>query len=171
MDINDVLNEIQSQNALKPTNRALAAFTGIDEKRISEYRKGREPMDDDYARIAMASNRRVDELQAMVKTAEGRDADSREVWAKYYKKIGGYAASVMITAFAVVTFFVTAPNSALANQALVNFVLPNYKLCAFQIVRFCRDSILDRLPVNESFFSPRAAAFCRSGDNGRQFRQ
>lgn len=117
MKLADVLDTIKNQNGLK-NNAELARLLEIDLRRIGEYYKGREPMDDDYPKIAMACGRRVDELQAIVKLAGSKDEKSVEVWRKYYKSIGGLAASFMLTVFACVTFFVTPDANASANQYL-----------------------------------------------------
>lgn len=114
MKLKDVLDEIKAANGLT-TNRALAHHIGIDERRIPEYYKGREPMDDDYALIALACNRRIDELQALVKLDRPKDAKSREVWEKYYKRIGGIAASIALLFFLAVNLIVT-PTPANASE-------------------------------------------------------
>lgn len=106
MQLLDVLDQIKQQHGIK-TNRALAEFIGIDERRVPEYYKGREPMDDDYALIAMASGRRIDELQTLVKLANAKDEKSKAVWTSYYKSIGGIAASVALLVFVFVTLIVT----------------------------------------------------------------
>ena len=117
MKLSDILDEIREKNGLK-RNRALAAFIGLDERRVPEYYKGREPMDDDYPKIAMACGRRVDALQAMVKLATETNEKSLEVWRKYYKSIGGIADAFMLMVFVSVTFFVTSAANASENQYL-----------------------------------------------------
>jgi len=96
-------------------------------------------MDDDYAKIAMACGRRVDELQAMVKLERETDEKSRAVWSKYYKSIGGYAASFLLGLFFVVTLIVT-PNTAKAAPALEE-VTQHFVLCK-QMVRNIRAAIV-----------------------------
>lgn len=117
MKLNDVLDEIKQKNGFK-ANAELGRLLEIDKRRIGEYYAGRQPMDDDYAKIAMASGRRVDELQAMVKLSSETDEKSLEVWRKYYKRIGGIAASFMLMVFASVTIFVTNDANASENQYL-----------------------------------------------------
>ena len=72
MKLADVLDEIKAQNGLI-ANAELGRLLEIDKRRIGEYYAGRQPMDDDYAKIAMAANRRIDELQAMVKISTATD--------------------------------------------------------------------------------------------------
>ena len=81
MKLSDVLDEIKAAKGIK-TNRALADLIGIDERRVPEYYRGREPMSDDYPKIAMASGRRVDELQAIYKLSTEQNETSRAVWSK-----------------------------------------------------------------------------------------
>lgn len=116
MKLSDVLDEIKSRNGLT-ANAELARLLDIDLRRIGEYYKGREPMDDDYPKIAMACGKRVDELQVLVKLSEENDEKSRAVWSRYYKSIGGYAASLMLGFFLVVTLIVT-PTPAKAAPVL-----------------------------------------------------
>lgn len=113
MKLSDVLDEIKAAKGIK-TNRALAELIGIDERRVPEYYRGRERMSDDYAKIAMASGHRVDELQAIYKLSTEKDEKSREVWSRYYKSIGGIAASIFLTVLLSVTFIVTTTSQALA---------------------------------------------------------
>ena len=133
MKLQDVLDEMKQKHGLK-SNRALANFIGIDERRVPEYYKGREPMDDDYALIAIASGRRIDELQTMVKLARETNEKSRAIWSRYYKSIGGYAASFVIGFFLSVTFIVTSTENAYANQEVTKANLPEYKLCGSRVV-------------------------------------
>ena len=115
MKMSDVLDQIKQSNNIE-TNTELASLLDINFRRIGEYYKGREPMDDDYPKIAMASGRRVDELQAIVKLASTNEK-SREVWTKYYKSIGGIAAGFVMDIFMTVTFFLT-PTPAQAAPVL-----------------------------------------------------
>jgi hypothetical protein len=93
MKISDVLDRIKESHGLK-TNGELGRMLDIDKRRIGEYYAGRQPMDNDYPRIAMAAGMRVDEIQALV-MLQSKDEKSREIWRKYYKSIGGYAASIL----------------------------------------------------------------------------
>jgi hypothetical protein len=130
MKLSDVLDGIKEKNGLK-TNTALAEFLGIDFRRIPEYYKGREPMDDDYPKIAMASGKRVDELQYLVKITTSKDEKTREVWSKYYKSIGGIAASVFMTFAFLATLIVADDAKASENQSVKNANCLEYKLCAY----------------------------------------
>lgn len=114
MEMKTVLDEIKQANGFE-TNAELARHLDIDVRRIGEYYKGREPMDDDYPKISMACRYRVDELQVMVKLAKGKDEKSREVWAKYYKSIGGIAASVALLLFLSLTLIVTSTPAEASN--------------------------------------------------------
>lgn len=106
MKLSDVLDQIKEQQGIK-ANAELGRLLDIDKRRIGEYYTGRQPMDDDYAKIAMACGMRVDEIQAIVKISTETDEKSREVWSKYYKSIGGMAASIAMGFFFVVNLIVT----------------------------------------------------------------
>ena len=97
MTLSEVLNEIRERNGLK-NQTELANFLGIDKRRIGEYYSGRQPMDDDYPRIAMAAKMRVDEIQAIVKL-QSTNEESRRIWQEYYKSIGGVAAGIAVLGF------------------------------------------------------------------------
>ena len=114
MKLSDVLDRIKEQQGAS-SNAEHGRLMDIDVRRIGEYYKGREPMDDDYPKIAMASGYRVDELQAIVKLSTGKDEKSREVWAKYYKSIGGIAASIALLFFSSVTLIVTSTPAEASN--------------------------------------------------------
>ena len=115
MKLENVLDQIKDKNQVT-SNGELGRILEINTRRLGEYYGGkRAPTDDDYAKIAMASGRRVDELQAMVKLSIETDQKSREVWTKYYKSIGGYAASFMLMLFASVIFIITTPQNAVAK--------------------------------------------------------
>jgi hypothetical protein len=115
MKLSNVLDQIRDENRLK-NNTALANFLDIDFRRIPEYYEGREPMDDDYPKIALASGYRVDELQAIVKLSSTK-VKNREIWEKYYKSIGGIATPALLMLAIGVTLLLT-PCPANATQTL-----------------------------------------------------
>lgn len=126
MNIADILNSIKERHQLK-TNTALAELLDIDFRRIPEYYKGREPMDDDYPKIAMACGKRVDELQTIYKLSTSTDEKTLAIWSRYSKSIGRIAAGFMSVFFALVTLIVT-PTPAEAAPALKK-PTPHFVLC------------------------------------------
>lgn len=155
MKLNDVLDEIKSQNGLT-TNAELARLLDIDLRRIGEYYKGREPMDDDYPKIAMACGKRVDELQVIVKLSSNTDEKSRAVWSRYYKSIGQIAASVLIGVFLLVTLIVT-PTPAKAAP-LLEIETQHFVLC-----RLARRKIKEAIEAAARMLSTLVPRFCFSG--------
>ena len=111
-----LLDRCKDATGAKNENQ-LASRTGIKSQRISDYYKGtRTP--DEYAclRIAQVLGRPFEEVTAIVRIEAEKDESRRAVWREYYKSIGGYAASIL--AGLAVTFIVTLPSEALANQSV-----------------------------------------------------
>lgn len=140
--IKSLLDDVKSIKGLT-SKYALAKALDLPTQRISDYYNGtgsRYP--DSYAclQIAKALNREYNEISAIVQIEAEKDESKREEWRKYYKSIGGYAASFMLLVFAVVTFIVTTPGTALANQEVTKSDLLEYKLCVYR--RKIREAIL-----------------------------
>lgn len=149
MDLKTVLDEIKQRHGFK-ANAEIARHLDIDVRRIGEYYKGREPLDDDYPKISMACRYRVDELQAMVKLTEGKDEKSRAVWARYYKSIGGIAASVALLLFLSVTLIVTsAPADAapiLTADPLTLCIMLTLYVLGIRIIAFVKHTPANAFP-------------------------
>lgn len=116
MKISEILDGIKRRNSIE-SNAELARILDIDVRRIGEYYKGREPMSDDYPKIAIASGKRVDELQTIYKLSTSTDEKTLAIWSRYSKSIGQIAASVIVGLFALVTLIVT-PTPAQAAPML-----------------------------------------------------
>ena len=96
---------------------ALAKALDLPKQRISDYYKGK-TSPDKYACMKIAeslSKPLADVIYAVELDAE-KDESRKEAWRRYYKSIGGIAASVMLTVLAVVTFFVTPEVQAQERQ-------------------------------------------------------
>lgn len=92
MKLVEILDAIKREHSVE-SHYALGKILGIDKRRVGEYYTGvRPPSDEDYAKIALASGIRADEIQAQVKIERAKDESERELWATYLKKIGGLAA-------------------------------------------------------------------------------
>ena len=88
----------------------LASKLGLPSQRISDYYKGsRAPDKFACLKISEALNMPLSEVIATVELDSEKDEKKREEWRKYYKSIGGFAASFMLIVFAIVTFIVTVP--------------------------------------------------------------
>jgi transcriptional regulator with XRE-family HTH domain len=87
---------------------ALAKSLGLPKQRICNYYKG-ERAPDEFAclKIAEALGKPLDTVIATVKAASEKDDTRREAWENYMKRLGGIAASFLITLFVTVTTGVT----------------------------------------------------------------
>lgn len=109
MKLAEILDALKAQNGVT-SNAELGRILGIDKRRIGDYYGiERTPTDEDYAKIALASGIREDEIRAQVKIERAQDESERKLWAEYLKKFGGIAASFMPFICASVIFFVTSP--------------------------------------------------------------
>ena len=117
-NIKRLLDEVKKAKGIE-SDYALAKALDINKARISAYYAGKEaPNEIACLRIAKAINRPFDEIMAAIRIDAEKDEKRREEWRRYYKSIGGYAASFMLLLFASVKFFVTSPENAYADQAL-----------------------------------------------------
>ena len=157
MKLKDVLDQIKEKYQIS-ANAELGRLLDIDKRRIGEYYNGREPMADDYPKIAMASGRRVDELQAVVKLDIETDEKSREVWSRYYKSIGGLAASFAAVICAILLSVTLIVTSTPAKASDTNVCKPAYFVLCNLLHIFNRIAAFVRGTFSASF--PR---FCFSG--------
>lgn len=96
----------------------LAKELDVNKARISAYYSGKEcPNEFACLQIAKALNRDYNEISAIVRMEAEKDEKRRAAWAQYYKSIGGYAASLLLGFFLVVTLIVT-PTPAKAAPVL-----------------------------------------------------
>lgn len=104
------------------TDYALAKILEIPRQRISDYYKG-ERFPDPFACLQLSKvlNRPKDEIDSIVQIEAEKDETRREVWRDYLKRLGGYAASIMLSILAgimFVTLIVTTTQKTLANTGV-----------------------------------------------------
>lgn len=116
MKIAELLDEVKAKTGAK-TDGELARKLGVDKRRVSDYySEHRAP--DEYAclKIAEALGKPLDTVIATVKAASEKDDERRRVWENYMKRLGGIAASVLITLCVTVTLLVTPTPSEAAQD-------------------------------------------------------
>lgn len=98
----------------------IARVTGLDLRRVGDYMTGkREPTSEDYAKIAAAAGISAGELWEAVQKERATDERSKSAWENYMKRLGGIAASVLVTLCVTVTMLVTS-TPANASAATVS---------------------------------------------------
>lgn len=86
----------------------IARVTGLDLRRVGDYLSGkREPTSEDYAKIAAAAGISAGELWEAVQKERATDERSKSAWENYMKRLGGIAASILVTVCVTVTMLVT----------------------------------------------------------------
>lgn len=96
----------------------IARVTGLDLRRVGDYLSGkREQTSEDYAKIAAAAGISAGELWEAVQKERATDERSKSAWENYMKRLGGIAASVLVTVCITVTMLVTS-TPAKASPAL-----------------------------------------------------
>lgn len=96
----------------------LAAKTGIKSQRISDYyNETRSPDEYDCLLIAKTLGMELSAVLAIARIEAEKDETRKEAWKGYLKSIGGYAASLILGFFFVVTLIVT-PTTAKAAPVL-----------------------------------------------------
>ncbi len=129
--IKALLDETKAAKGVS-TDYALAKALDLHSGLISDYYSGkRSPNEFACLKIAEALGKDYAEISAIVRIVAEKDENRREVWRRYYKSIGGFAASFMMMCLTSVTLIVTTPGNALANQDVINSELHIYKLCDF----------------------------------------
>ena len=107
MKLVEILDAIKAENGIE-SNGELARFLGTDVRRIGEYYSGkRTPIDEDYPRIAEKAHMTAGQLWEAVQIEKKKDSEASRVWENYMKRLGGIAASVLITLCVTVTTLVT----------------------------------------------------------------
>lgn len=124
--ITQLLDEVKKARGIE-TDYALAKSLGINKARISAYYAGKEAPNE-YAclQIAEALGRDYSEISAAVRIEAEKDENRREAWRRYYKSIGGIAASFALVFFLAGTLIVTSsPAQASIGKlsSTVHFVL------------------------------------------------
>lgn len=106
-NVKTLLDAVKKAKGIE-SDYALAKALEINKARISAYYSGKEaPNEFACLQIAEALDRTLDQVLAIVRIEAEKDEKRREVWQKYYKSIGGYAASFMLVLFCFVTLIVT----------------------------------------------------------------
>lgn len=130
MKIAELLDSVKHAKQLK-TDGELARMLGVTKQAMSRYYNG-ERAPDEFAclRIAEALGKPLDQIIATVKAATEPDEKRREAWENYMKRLGGIAASVLVTLCVTVTLLVT-PSRVNASAATFSArdVLYYVKLC------------------------------------------
>ncbi len=113
--IKELLNAAKAAKGVD-SDYALAKAINLPTQRISDYSKGtRTPDEFACLQIAQALGRSYEEISAIVRIEAEKDESRRQAWRKYYKSIGGYAASIIMAAI-FVTSLVTWPADASAKS-------------------------------------------------------
>lgn len=104
--ITDLLEEVKKAKGVT-TKYALAKTLELPTQRISDYYNAtgsRYP--DSYAclQIAKALGRSFEEVSAIVQIEAEKDEARREVWREHLKRLGGYAAAIMLWVLAGLVF-------------------------------------------------------------------
>lgn len=110
------------------TEYALAKTLGLTKQQVSDYYKGR-VVASEFAclQIAKALKRDYEEIQTIVRIEAEKDETRRQVWKDNLKKLGGYAAGIMLMFFLTVTLIVT-PTPAEASNGKVS-TAQHFVLC------------------------------------------
>lgn len=87
-----------------------------------------------------------------------KDEKRREEWRRYYKSIGGYAASFMLVVFAFVTFIVKTPNVSAKESMTYDKSIPRNTNYAF-----LRAKIKAAISIVLNMLSSAFQRFCFSG--------
>ena len=119
MTIKQLLDAVK-ENAGIETDYALAKELGVHRQLISAFYKGTRKPDNGLCReIAQRLQKPLGEVITEVEIEAEKDAERREEWRRYYKSIGGIAASVAMMIFTSCILIVTpTPAEASTLQAL-----------------------------------------------------
>lgn len=122
-NVKKLLDEVKQKAGIE-TDYALAKTLGIRRQLVSSYYKGvRVPDNAMCLEIAKRTEKPLAVVIAAIELDAEKDAKKHEVWRKYYKSIGGFAASFMIAALLTllsVTLELTGVAKAVENPALKN---------------------------------------------------
>lgn len=107
MKLREILDSIKDANDIA-TNAELGRILDIDLRRIGDYYTGkREPTSEDYPKIANGAGISAGELWETVQVERAKDKKTQKAWENYMKRLGGVAASFLITLCVTVTMAVT----------------------------------------------------------------
>ena len=115
-NIKRLLDEVKKAKGVG-SDYALAKTLDLPKQRISDYYKGK-TSPDKFAcmKIAESLGKPLADVIYAVELDAEKDEARREAWKRYYKSIGGMAASAMLVGLSVVTFFVTPEVQAQERQ-------------------------------------------------------
>jgi transcriptional regulator with XRE-family HTH domain len=117
MKIQELLDAVKAKTGAE-SDGELARNLGVSKQAMSSYYSGHRAPDEYVClKIAEALEKPLDSVIATVKAASEKDESRREAWENYMKRLGGLAASVLITVCVTVTMLVTsAPAEAAPLQ-------------------------------------------------------
>lgn len=117
MKIAKLLDEVKAKTGAK-SDGELARNLGVSKQAMSSYYSGHRAPDEFVClKIAQALEKPLVSIIATVKAASEKDETRRAVWENYMKRLGGIAASVLVTVCITVTMLVTS-TPAKASTAL-----------------------------------------------------
>ena len=106
-NVKKLLDAVKQRNSIE-SDYALAKFLDISTQRVSEYYNGKAiPNEFACLQIANALDIPLNRVIAAVKVDTEKNEKRRSVWEKYYKQVGGIAASLFLAVLLNVTFKVT----------------------------------------------------------------
>lgn len=115
--LTELLNQVKTATNAT-SNNELAAKLGTAKQRVSEYYKGKTTPDKYVCmKIAQALDKPLAEVICAVELDAEKDETRREAWREYFKRIGGYAASLLMTIALWCTFIVHTPAEAAPIKA------------------------------------------------------
>lgn len=115
MKIAELLNEVKEKTGSN-SDGELARKLGVSKQAMSSYYSGHRAPDEFVClKIAEALGKPLDTIIATVKVSSEKDEKRREVWENYMKRLGGLAASFLITLCVTVTLVVTSTPSEAAT--------------------------------------------------------
>lgn len=107
MKIAELLDEVKAKTGEK-SDGALARKLGVTKQAVSKYYNDERAPDEFVClRISEITGKPLDTVIATVKAASEKDDTRREAWENYMKRLGGIAASFLITLCVTVTMLVT----------------------------------------------------------------
>lgn len=148
MKIVELLDAVKKVKGLE-SDGELARNLGVSKQAVSDYYNDKRAPDDFAClKIAEALGKPLDTVIATVKAASEKDESRREAWENYMKRLGGLAASVLITVCVTVTMLVTsepaeaAPLQGFSPETLC--IMSNRKifLCLSGFLRSLSEGIL-----------------------------
>lgn len=107
MKIAKLLDDVKAKIGAK-SDGELARKLGVTKQAVSKYYNDERAPDEFVClKIAEILGKPLDSVIATVKAASEKDETRRAVWEDYMKRLGGFAASVLVTVCVTVTMLVT----------------------------------------------------------------